>query len=165
MSLHRSTNWRLLLPLGVLVIAGCSALPFFVTTTSEESMAEPDDRYPDALRAAKELLRLKPDNQRAQEIHEEAKAKVESIESFFADAREFLDKKEFDEATGGILSSDLTFRYGHSLALIFDITEKVSIGVRGEHLSGDQRYLDLGGDGIGVGAHHDGVQRTAQCIG
>jgi len=57
-------------------------------------------------------------------------------------------EREFDD-TGAQLSSDLTFRYGHSLALIFDITEKVSIGARGEHLSGNQRYLDLGGDDYG----------------
>jgi hypothetical protein len=57
-------------------------------------------------------------------------------------------EKEFDD-TGAITSSDLTFRYGHSLAMIFDVAEKVSIGVRGEHLSGNQRYLDIGGDGYG----------------
>ena len=58
-------------------------------------------------------------------------------------------EKEFDPTSGATLSSDLTLRYGHSLALIFDVADKVSIGVRGEHLSGNQRYLDLGGDDYG----------------
>ena len=33
----------------------------------------------------------------------------------------------------------LLFFYGHSLALIFDVTDKFSIGLRGEHLSGNEQ--------------------------
>jgi hypothetical protein len=37
------------------------------------------------------------------------------------------------------------FQYGHSLALIFDINDHWGIGLRGEHLSGNQQYRDFGG--------------------
>ena len=38
------------------------------------------------------------------------------------------------------------FQYGHSLALIFDASDQWSIGVRGEHLSGNDFYRDNGAD-------------------
>jgi len=37
------------------------------------------------------------------------------------------------------------FQYGHSLALIFDIHDHWGIGLRGEHLSGNEQYRDFGG--------------------
>jgi hypothetical protein len=39
--------------------------------------------------------------------------------------------------TGG---TSLAFAYGHSLQLIFDASDKVSFGLRGEHLSGNDEY-------------------------
>jgi len=42
-----------------------------------------------------------------------------------------------------------TFVYGNSLALIFDASDKWSFGLRGEHLSGNQAWQDVGGDGYG----------------
>ncbi len=33
----------------------------------------------------------------------------------------------------------LQFQYGHSLAFIFDLTDKLSLGLRGEHLSGNEQ--------------------------
>ena len=46
-------------------------------------------------------------------------------------------------------SRDLSFLYGNSLAMIFDVSDLVSIGVRGEHLSGNDTYRINGGDGFG----------------
>ncbi|NNE19981.1 MAG: outer membrane beta-barrel protein [Myxococcales bacterium] len=37
----------------------------------------------------------------------------------------------------------LQFLYGHSAALIFDVTDKFSIGLRGEHLSGNEQQRNL----------------------
>jgi len=45
--------------------------------------------------------------------------------------------------------SGKTFVYGHSLAFIFDVTDKISLGLRGEHLSGNEDYRNLGGDPYG----------------
>jgi len=39
--------------------------------------------------------------------------------------------------TGG---TSMAFAYGHSLQMIFDASDKVSIGLRGEHLSGNDQY-------------------------
>ncbi len=39
--------------------------------------------------------------------------------------------------TGG---TSMAFAYGHSLQLIFDASDKFSIGLRGEHLSGNDQY-------------------------
>ncbi|UCF45937.1 MAG: outer membrane beta-barrel protein [Myxococcales bacterium] len=41
------------------------------------------------------------------------------------------------------------FDYGHSLALIFDVADQWSIGVRGEHLSGNTNYRNTIGSDIG----------------
>jgi len=45
------------------------------------------------------------------------------------------------------------FAYGHSLAFIFDMSDKWSLGLRGEHLSGNDNYrsipVDAGGDPYG----------------
>ncbi len=49
-------------------------------------------------------------------------------------------------ATG---SRDLSFLYGNSLALIFDASDVISIGIRGEHLSGNDAFRVNGGDGYG----------------
>ena len=38
------------------------------------------------------------------------------------------------------------FQYGHSLALIFDVADKWSIGARGEHLSGNELFREGGPD-------------------
>lgn len=50
--------------------------------------------------------------------------------------------------SGGAGNGNLAFAYGHSLQLIFDATDKFSIGLRGEHLSGNEQYRDFfaGGD-------------------
>lgn len=50
--------------------------------------------------------------------------------------------------SGGAGDGSLAFAYGHSLQLIFDATDKFSIGLRGEHLSGNEQYRDFfaGGD-------------------
>ena len=37
------------------------------------------------------------------------------------------------------------FQYGHSLAFIFDASDHWSIGLRGEHLSGNEPYRNYGG--------------------
>ena len=42
------------------------------------------------------------------------------------------------------------FAYGHSLAFIFDVTEKFSIGLRGEHLSGNEQQRDINDTSIGA---------------
>jgi hypothetical protein len=39
----------------------------------------------------------------------------------------------------------MNFQYGHSLALIFDASDHWSIGMRGEHLSGNDQYKGAGG--------------------
>jgi hypothetical protein len=36
--------------------------------------------------------------------------------------------------------TSMAFAYGHSLQLIFDASDKISIGVRGEHLSGNEQH-------------------------
>lgn len=41
--------------------------------------------------------------------------------------------------------SNADFQYGHSLALIFDMSDKWSLGVRGEHLSGNDVYREAEG--------------------
>ena len=41
--------------------------------------------------------------------------------------------------------SDMDFQYGHSLALIFDLADKWSLGARGEHLSGNDVYRSAEG--------------------
>jgi len=41
--------------------------------------------------------------------------------------------------TGG---TSMAFAYGHSLQMIFDASDKFSIGLRGEHLSGNTQYQD-----------------------
>ena len=50
--------------------------------------------------------------------------------------------------SAGAGDGSLAFAYGHSLQLIFDASDKFSIGVRGEHLSGNSQYRDFfaGGD-------------------
>ena len=51
-------------------------------------------------------------------------------------------------------NSDRPFAYGHSLQLIFDAGDKFSIGLRGEHLSGNENYRNFvaGGDaGLSTG--------------
>jgi len=50
--------------------------------------------------------------------------------------------------SGGAGDGSLAFAYGHSLQLIFDASDKFSIGLRGEHLSGNEQYRDFfaGGD-------------------
>jgi len=45
------------------------------------------------------------------------------------------------------VSEKTNFQYGHSLALIFDINDHWSIGLRGEHLSGNEAYRNFGGTG------------------
>lgn len=42
-------------------------------------------------------------------------------------------------------TEQLNFQYGHSLAMIFDASEHWSIGLRGEHLSGNDQYRNFGG--------------------
>lgn len=42
-----------------------------------------------------------------------------------------------------------TFAYGNSLAMIFDLADQWSLGLRGEHLSGNDQYRDFGGDTYG----------------
>jgi len=54
----------------------------------------------------------------------------------------YLDGKNTNAA--GEAASD--FQYGHSLALIFDVADQWSIGVRGEHLSGNDLYRESGAD-------------------
>ena len=51
-----------------------------------------------------------------------------------------------DDPTSGI--GGMGFAYGHSLQLIFDASDKFSIGLRGEHLSGNTDYRNFiaGGD-------------------
>ncbi len=44
---------------------------------------------------------------------------------------------------GGVGFDKKGFAYGHSLQLIFDASDKVAIGVRGEHLSGNDQYRDF----------------------
>lgn len=58
--------------------------------------------------------------------------------------------------TGGLTNSagdpldGKVFAYGHSLAFIFDMSEKWSLGLRGEHLSGNDNYRSVdGGDPYG----------------
>jgi hypothetical protein len=46
-------------------------------------------------------------------------------------------------------ASGKTFVYGNSLAFIFDASDKISIGLRGEHLSGNEDYRNLGDDPYG----------------
>jgi hypothetical protein len=46
-------------------------------------------------------------------------------------------------------SRDLSFLYGNSLAMIFDVSDLVSIGLRGEHLSGNETWRINGGDSYG----------------
>lgn len=41
-------------------------------------------------------------------------------------------------------AEQMIFQYGHSLALIFDATDKFGIGLRGEHLGGNDNYRDFG---------------------
>ena len=48
-------------------------------------------------------------------------------------------------------NSDKPFAYGHSLQLIFDATDKFGIGLRGEHLSGNENfrnYVSSGDTGL-----------------
>ncbi len=42
--------------------------------------------------------------------------------------------------------TSMAFAYGHSLQLIFDASDKVSIGVRGEHLSGNEQQRTTSGE-------------------
>ncbi len=51
---------------------------------------------------------------------------------------DYTTSPSFGEGDGGI-----RFVYGHSAALIFDVTDKFSIGVRGEHLSGNEQNRNL----------------------
>ncbi|MGB5694401.1 MAG: outer membrane beta-barrel protein [Polyangiales bacterium] len=53
----------------------------------------------------------------------------------------------------GILGLDgKVFAYGHSLALIFDMADKWSLGLRGEHLSGNDNYREVGSEtGLATG--------------
>ena len=55
--------------------------------------------------------------------------------------------------SGGLGDGGLQFFYGHSAALIFDVTDKVSIGLRGEHLSGNeqQRLISSAFGGLATG--------------
>jgi hypothetical protein len=58
------------------------------------------------------------------------------------------------DAAGQPLGLDgKVFAYGHSLAFIFDMSDKWSLGLRGEHLSGNDNYrsipVDAGGDPYG----------------
>jgi hypothetical protein len=46
--------------------------------------------------------------------------------------------------TGGTGLDGKIFAYGHSLAFIFDATDKFGIGLRGEHLGGNDNYRDFG---------------------
>lgn len=46
--------------------------------------------------------------------------------------------------TNGAGEDASDFQYGHSLALIFDVADHWSIGARGEHLSGNSLYRELG---------------------
>ena len=52
----------------------------------------------------------------------------------------FVDRNEQDLA-----ARETVFTYGHSLALIFDVSDHWSIGLRGEHLSGNEAYRNFGG--------------------
>jgi len=55
---------------------------------------------------------------------------------------------------GGVGYDKKAFAYGHSLQLIFDASDHWSIGLRGEHLSGNDQYRDFaaGGDtGLATG--------------
>jgi len=45
-----------------------------------------------------------------------------------------------------VLPDNKIFAYGHSLQLIFDASDKVSIGLRGEHLSGNESYRNATGE-------------------
>lgn len=47
------------------------------------------------------------------------------------------------------IAGEVAFLYGHSGALIIDATDKFSIGLRGEHLSGNSEYRDNFGDPYG----------------
>jgi hypothetical protein len=51
-----------------------------------------------------------------------------------------------DDPTSGI--GGMSLAYGHSLQMIFDATDKFSIGLRGEHLSGNEDFRNFvsGGD-------------------
>ncbi len=53
-----------------------------------------------------------------------------------------------DPTTGG--AGELAFQYGHSLALIFDVTDQWSVGLRGEHLSGNEFWRDFGNNSDNV---------------
>ncbi|MEM9728512.1 MAG: hypothetical protein AAF997_08000, partial [Myxococcota bacterium] len=47
------------------------------------------------------------------------------------------------------IAGETAFLYGHSGAIILDATDKFSIGLRGEHLSGNSEYRDNFGDPYG----------------
>jgi hypothetical protein len=45
-----------------------------------------------------------------------------------------------------VLPDNKIFAYGHSLQLIFDASDKIAIGLRGEHLSGNESYRNATGE-------------------
>ncbi|MGB5373064.1 MAG: outer membrane beta-barrel protein [Polyangiales bacterium] len=49
--------------------------------------------------------------------------------------------------SGGAGDGSLLFAYGHSLQLIFDMSDQWALGLRGEHLSGNTQYRDFGASG------------------
>jgi len=53
----------------------------------------------------------------------------------------FVDRNDVNSSD----NRQTNFQYGHSLAMIFDINDHWGIGLRGEHLSGNQQYRDFGG--------------------
>ena len=42
--------------------------------------------------------------------------------------------------------TSMAFAYGHSLQMIFDASDKIAIGLRGEHLSGNTEYQSFAGE-------------------
>jgi len=54
----------------------------------------------------------------------------------------FVDGNDTETLDG---SRQTNFQYGHSLAMIFDINDHWGIGLRGEHLSGNDAYRNFGG--------------------
>ncbi|MDH3845614.1 MAG: porin, partial [Myxococcales bacterium] len=48
------------------------------------------------------------------------------------------------DAMGDVIATGTIFQYGGSIAFIFDVADDWAIGVRGEHLSGNDNYRDFG---------------------
>ncbi|MHC4860104.1 MAG: protein kinase domain-containing protein, partial [Planctomycetota bacterium] len=89
---------------------------------AEKALAE--GRHGDAFQYAAEVLRLRPDHEGAVQIQRDAREKVESIEAFVQEARDFLERKEYESAAARLEMALQISPGDESVRVLLDVAER-----------------------------------------